>query len=239
MIGILHFFLGIQALPLLDGLFISQSKYVLDLLTCFKMDDCNACANPFQQGVKLTKDCQSSKVDATLYFWLVDSLIYLTRSQPNISFGISVVSCLMQDPRESRWKAAKHIVCYLKHTSQFGIKYSQRLDSLVNYTESNQVGDGDDKKYTFGFVFHFSPRPLVWSSKKQKGISLSTMEAKYHGAVNVDTKAVQIQQLLGEIRFSVEGTTIIHYENKTIIQVADNPIAHSKMKHIKLHCHYL
>ena len=39
-LGILHFFLGLQVLPLLVGLFISYYKYVLDLLKCFKMDDC-------------------------------------------------------------------------------------------------------------------------------------------------------------------------------------------------------
>lgn len=66
-LGILHFFLGLQVLPLTDGLFISQSKNVLDLLNRSKMDNCKACAMPFQSGVKLTKDCESPQVDATLY----------------------------------------------------------------------------------------------------------------------------------------------------------------------------
>ena len=46
-LGILHFFLDLKVLPLLDGLFISQSRYVLDLLKHFKMDDYKACATPF------------------------------------------------------------------------------------------------------------------------------------------------------------------------------------------------
>jgi hypothetical protein len=51
----LHYFLGLQVLPLSDGFFISQSKYVMDMLTHFKMVDCKPCATPFQSGVKLTK----------------------------------------------------------------------------------------------------------------------------------------------------------------------------------------
>jgi hypothetical protein len=43
-LGILHLFLGLQVLPLSMGLFISKSKYVMDLLKWFKMDDCKACA---------------------------------------------------------------------------------------------------------------------------------------------------------------------------------------------------
>lgn len=77
---ILHFFLGLQVLPLLDGLFISQYKYVLDPLKCFNMDDYKPCASSFQLGVKLTKECESPKVDVTLYRRLVGSLIYLTHS---------------------------------------------------------------------------------------------------------------------------------------------------------------
>jgi hypothetical protein len=66
-LGILHYFLGLQVLPLCHGFFISQSEYVMDLLTCFKMVDFKPRATSFQSGFKLTKTCQTPKVDATLY----------------------------------------------------------------------------------------------------------------------------------------------------------------------------
>jgi hypothetical protein len=46
-LGTLHYFLGLQVLPLCDGFFIYQSKYVMDLLTHFNMVDCNPCVTPF------------------------------------------------------------------------------------------------------------------------------------------------------------------------------------------------
>jgi hypothetical protein len=66
-LGTLHYFLGLQVSPLCDGFFISQSKYVLDILIHFKMDNCKPCATPFQSGVKLTKTFQTTIFDATLY----------------------------------------------------------------------------------------------------------------------------------------------------------------------------
>jgi hypothetical protein len=66
-IGTLHYFFGLQVLPLCDGSSISLSKYVIDILTRFKMDDCNPYATPFQSRVKLTKTCKTPQVDATLY----------------------------------------------------------------------------------------------------------------------------------------------------------------------------
>ena len=94
-LGILHFFLGLQVLPLLDGLFVSYSKYVMDLLKWFKMDECKACATPYHLGVKLTKDCESPKVNATLYYRLVKSLIYITHGWLDISFAVSMMPHFM------------------------------------------------------------------------------------------------------------------------------------------------
>ena len=58
-LGILHLFLGLQLLPLPYGLLISQSKYVMDILHHFQMDDCKACVTPYQLGVKLMKYYES------------------------------------------------------------------------------------------------------------------------------------------------------------------------------------
>ena len=79
----------------------------MDLLTHFKMENCNPYSTPFQFGVKLRKNYQTPKVDATLYQQLVGSLIYLTHNRRNISFVVSMVSCFMQDPRERHWKEIK------------------------------------------------------------------------------------------------------------------------------------
>jgi len=76
----LHYFLGLQVLPLCDAFFISQSKYVMDLLTHFKMVDCKPYAISFQYGVRIIKTYQTPIVDDTLYNQLVKSLIYLTHS---------------------------------------------------------------------------------------------------------------------------------------------------------------
>ena len=66
-IGILHLFFDLQVLQMHDVIFLSQPKYILDLLRRFKMDDCKTCATPFQSRVKLTKEFDSPKVDATFY----------------------------------------------------------------------------------------------------------------------------------------------------------------------------
>ena len=145
----------------------------------------------------------------------------------------------MKEPRESHQKAAKHIIYYLNGTYHFDIKYSKCFDLLVNYTNSNWEGNGEYQKSIFGFFFHFSFGPLVWSSKKQKFFALSTTKAEYCGVVNAEIEVVWIQQLLGELGLPVKALTFLHYDNPSSIQVVDNPIAHIKMKLVELHFHHL
>ena len=109
---ILHFFLGIQVLPLSTGLFISPSKYVLDLLKHFKMDNYKECSTPFQLGVNFTKGFESSKVDSMIYRQLVGRLIYLTHSEPDIpllSFW-SPASCRILEKSNGKLQSVLFII---------------------------------------------------------------------------------------------------------------------------------
>jgi len=80
------------------------------------MEDYKPYATPSQSGEKLTKECNSTKVDATLYQQLIGSLVYLTHSRPAISSIVSVISRFMQDSQESHFEATKRIVCCIKGT---------------------------------------------------------------------------------------------------------------------------
>jgi len=94
-LGILHFFLDIQVLKMDDGIFLSQPKYVLSLLQRLKMEVYKPCTALILTRVKMTKECDSSKVDATFYKKLVGSLIYIIQNQTNILFTYIMDSIFM------------------------------------------------------------------------------------------------------------------------------------------------
>ena len=79
-LGLLHYFLSLQIWHMADGMFLSQPKYATYMLAHFHMSDCKSTSTPFQSGVKLTVECTTPLVNATLYHQLVGSLIYLTHS---------------------------------------------------------------------------------------------------------------------------------------------------------------
>ncbi|KAH9291602.1 hypothetical protein KI387_043209 [Taxus chinensis] len=200
-LGLMHYFLGVEVQQQSEGISISQTKYVADLLKRFRMMSCTAVATPVALGEKLTKEDASSKVDATLYRSLVGSLMYLTTTRPDIMYVVSLISRFMQDPHESHWRAAKRILRYVSGTHNFGIHYSPTHKfELCGYTDSDWAGSVDDRKSTSGYIFSLGSGVVSWSSKKQATIALSSAEAEYIAAAAASCQAIWIRRILEDLQ---------------------------------------
>ena len=105
--GMLHYFLGIEVVQSANGIFISQKKYVQDILDRFQMKDCNLVSTLIEFGLKLNKDHEGKKVDSTLYKQIVGSLMYLTATRPDIMYYVSLISRYMENPTEIHLLAAR------------------------------------------------------------------------------------------------------------------------------------
>jgi hypothetical protein len=78
MLGELTFFLGLQVSQSDKGIFISQTKYIKEMLKEFQMEDCKPMSTPMITGCKLRKDDESLEVDQTMYGSIIGSLLYAT-----------------------------------------------------------------------------------------------------------------------------------------------------------------
>jgi len=108
--------------------FVSQGKYVRELLKKFKIDQCKDLFVPMKQNMKLYSDDGSKEVDDTIYIQLVGSLNYLNTTRTDITYLVSVLSQFMVMPLEIHWKTVKGVLRYLKGTIDFGIKYDNSFD---------------------------------------------------------------------------------------------------------------
>lgn len=109
-LGVMKYFLGMEVWQSGNGIFICQCKYISDILNRFKMQDCKPVSSPISTGVKLGKDEDSEKMDGNMCKSLIGSLLYLTASQPNIVFAVSLLSRFMHSPRETHFTAAKRVL---------------------------------------------------------------------------------------------------------------------------------
>ncbi|KAG6510909.1 hypothetical protein ZIOFF_028954 [Zingiber officinale] len=124
-LGMMHYFLGMEVVQSTKGIFISQKKYVQEILDRFQMKDCNPVSTPTEFGLKLNKDHEGKKVDSTIYKQIVGSLMYLTATRADIMYSVSLISRYMENPTEIHLLAAKRILRYLQGTKDFGLFYKK------------------------------------------------------------------------------------------------------------------
>ena len=86
---------------------------------------------------------------------MIDSLLYLTTSRPNINYSVGVCARYQANPKESHMIALKRIIKYVKTTADFGMWYSKDTnDVLASYSDADWAGNADDRKSTSGGCFY-------------------------------------------------------------------------------------
>nr|GEZ22692.1 hypothetical protein [Tanacetum cinerariifolium] len=156
MMGEMTFFLGLQVNQSSCGIFINQSKYVLEILKKYGMKSCDLVGTPMEIKDKLDLDQNGTPVDATKYHSMIGALMYLMSSRPDIIHSTCLCARYQAKPTE------KHR--YLKGT--------------VN-TDADYTGCKDTFKSTSGGAQFLGEKLVSWSSKKQDCTTQLTAKAEY------------------------------------------------------------
>ncbi|GJY10560.1 putative ribonuclease H-like domain-containing protein [Tanacetum coccineum] len=178
--GELTFFLGLQVQQKEDGIFISQDKYVAEILKKFNYTDVKSASTPVDLERPLVKDGDVDDVDVHLYRSMIGSLMYLTTSRPNIMFIVCACARFQVTLKTSHLLAVKRIFRYSKGKPTLGLWYSRDSPfEMVAYTNSDYAGATQDRKSTTGGCQFLENRLISWQCKKQTVVATSRIEAEY------------------------------------------------------------
>jgi hypothetical protein len=114
-LGKLKYFLGIEMAHSKKGIYISQQKYIIDLLQETDKTACKPTCTPIDLNLKLG-NTEDIVVNKEMYQRLVDKLIYLSNTRSDVAFVVSLVSQFMHQRTEIHLQVALRIVQYLKGT---------------------------------------------------------------------------------------------------------------------------
>jgi hypothetical protein len=204
MMGELKYFLGFQVKQLQEGTFISQTKYIQDILNKF--------------GMKEAKPIKTRS--------MIGSLLYLCASRPDIMLSICMCARFQADPKEVHLRAVKRIMRYLVYTPKFGLWYPKGSTfDLIGYSEADWAGCKIDRKSTSG-TCQFLGRSLVsWASKKQNSVALSTIKAEYTVAGHCCAQLLWMRQTLRDYGYKLSKVPLL-CDNESAIRMTDNPVEH-------------
>ncbi|GKB62687.1 putative ribonuclease H-like domain-containing protein [Tanacetum coccineum] len=133
--GELTFFLGLQVKQKDDGIFISQDKYMVDILKKFNFANVKTTSTPTETNKALLKDEEAEDVDIHLYKSMIRSLMYLTASRPDIMFA--VCACARDSPfdleafSDSDYAGA-NVLKVLRHTKVKTVNGERQIQALVD-----------------------------------------------------------------------------------------------------------
>ena len=150
MIGEFSYFLGLQVKQSFTGIFISQEKYLKEMLKKFQMEDSSTVSTPMV-GCKLSKDDISLDVDQRTYHSMIGILLYIIASRPDIMQAVGMVGRFQSAPKQSHLVAVKRIFKYLKGTMTYGLWYPRNQNfQLTAYSDADWANCVDERKSTSG-----------------------------------------------------------------------------------------
>ncbi|WVZ15866.1 hypothetical protein V8G54_013432 [Vigna mungo] len=238
-LGKLKYFLGIEVAHSKKGIFISQQKYITDLLKETGKAACKPASTPLEPNIKLG-NAEDVAVEKEMYQRLVGRLIYLSHTRPDIAYAVSLISQFMHSPKETHLQAAHRILQYLKGTPGRGILFKRNGNvKLEAYTDADYAESIVDRRSTTGYCTFLGGNLVTWRSKKQGVVAQSSAEAEFRAMAQGICELLWLKIILEDLRIKWEEPMKLYCDNKSAISIAHNPVQHDRTKHIEVDTHFI
>ncbi|KAL0434586.1 UNVERIFIED_CONTAM: Retrovirus-related Pol polyprotein from transposon TNT 1-94 [Sesamum radiatum] len=191
--------IGIKISKTSDGLALSQSHYIENILKKFKAYDSPPAKTPVDLNLHLAKNKGESEGQIE-YSRIIGSLMYIMNcTRPDIAYAVNKLSRFTSNPSKNHWKGLIRVLRYLKYTSNYGLHYTRYPAVLEGYSDANWISDSKDTKSTSGYVFTIGGGAVSWKSSKQTCIARSTMESEFIALDKAGEEAEWLRNFLEDI----------------------------------------
>ncbi|KAM1794461.1 hypothetical protein ACFX11_034934 [Malus domestica] len=219
------------------GFFLSQRKYVLDLLKEANMSDVKPIIHLLTSSSNLAWKGQPLP-NISYYQRLVGKLIYLTITRPDIAYSVSITSQFMHSPMMEHFNLVKRILRYLKGSVGHGI-IMKKSTQITGYCDADWAGNSIDCRSTMGYCTFMGGNLVTWKSKKQAVVARSSAEAEYRAMTSTACELIWLKGLLSDLGVFTLHSMSIFYDNQATMHIVANPVFDQRTKHIEVYCHYV
>uniref|UniRef100_H3H572 Polyprotein n=2 Tax=Phytophthora ramorum TaxID=164328 RepID=H3H572_PHYRM len=229
-------------------LMIKQTRYIDDVTSRFNQQDAKAVVNPCESGMKLTK-MQSPTTNAERedmrnkpYRSLIGCLLYITTcTRPDVAYIVTQLSRFLENPGQQHWKAAIRVLRYLKTTKEFGIVYNGNNGKVAMeaYTDADWGSNLDDRRSVSGIMIMVGGAPVIFKSKYQRTVALSSAEAEYMALSLCTQEVLWTRTMLKDLGHEQVGATQVWEDNQGAIALASNAGYNARTKHVDIRHHFI
>ncbi|GJZ21700.1 retrovirus-related pol polyprotein from transposon TNT 1-94 [Tanacetum coccineum] len=220
-LGHCNYFLGIEIVPHVSGILLSQKKYILELLQSAGLSNCNLMSFPMVTSSSLSLDDSTAFSNPVKYRQVEGSLEYVTPSRHDIAFSVNKLNMVCSYVVLLVLPFKLLLTCNGKVIPILLLKLSQMLTGLeIQMIDGLRGG---------GFAIYLSSNLISWTTRKQRTVSRYSTEAEYKALADTVAKLTWLQALLNELGIRSSSTTYL----------SANPIFHARTKHIEIDYHFV
>ena len=211
------------------------------------------CKIPASPDKMLTKDMcptdpeETARMALVPYKSVVGQLLYISiTARPDISTAVSACGRYSHNPGQQHWDAVLQIVAYLNGTRKLRLILGgcKKMELSANLklsaaSDSDWAGDKDRRCSRTGYVIYMGTAAVVWCSKLQKSVALSSTEAEYIALTATARDLIWCRTLLEEMGFAMKEASVIHEDNDSASKIAQSYKKHPGVKHIEIRQHFI
>jgi hypothetical protein len=223
---------------------LDQRPYLVEFLARWGFDKANPTSLPMSPGLQLEplpdgEEPVPNKVFA--YGSCVGGLLWLAIiSRPDIATPVIKCARYLARPAPAHVQAVKGIMRYLAGTLDLQIVYRRDAaeDSgvLHGFSDADWAQDPHGRKSVTGYVFFLAGAPVSWSSRRQKTVARSSVEAEYYAMDAGVVELIWLKRLLTAID-TVPASPVLRVDNEGAIALAKHETKHERTKHIDVKHH--
>jgi hypothetical protein len=169
----------------------------------------------------------------------VGMLLFLIKhSRPDIANTVRELTKVLDGASPAAFKELKRVIKYVLDTENLALTIHPKVEngkgkwSMVIYSDSDYATDPETRLSVSGFVLYLCGVPIVWRTKQQRSVTLSSSEAEYYALSEAVKEVRFIYQLLKEMGFDVELPITVRVDNIGAIFMAENMQVSQRTKHI-------
>jgi hypothetical protein len=162
-------------------------------------------------------------------------------TRPDIIPAVSTCVKSAGNPGIAYCKALLQVLAYLHGTQNLSLELGSvsKGVELAAYADADWAGDLDKRRSRSGYVVLCNDSPIIWSSKLQDSVALSSTEAEYVLLSLTSRDVIWCRTFLDELGFKQPNPTIIYEDNDSCIKIANSPRKHPGVKQIYIRYHFI
>jgi hypothetical protein len=217
---------------------LDQETYVTKALERFNMHESRILSTP---GASPYSEVSIKLTDINEYQRVVGTLLYAaTSTRIDIAHAVGRLSVNLQSPSDNNLNDAYRVFRYLNAHRNVGLKFGGidsegKFDNKIiieGFSDADWANDINDRKSISGWIIKLNGNPIIWKSKKQKAVALSTCEAELYALASAIQDMLWLYDLLKELGLDVQLPLIVWCDNDATVQVSKNNIKSERIKHI-------